>query len=68
MGGVLLQGCHRGGGPRGVGDWVMVEGQQTGRLGDPLGGRLGGRLGGGLQGRLEGQIGWQVPVGLSREY
>ena len=49
---------------RGVGDWVMVEGQQAGRLGDPLGGRPGG----GLQGRLEGQVGWQVPVGLSREW
>ena len=26
------------------------------------------RLGGGLEGRLEGQVGWQVPVGLSREW
>ena len=47
VGGVLLQGCHRvviGGEvwTRRVGDWVMVEGHQTGRLGDPLGGPLGG--------------------------
>ena len=32
----LLQGCHgpRGGagGPRGFGDWVLVEGHQAGRL------------------------------------
>ena len=53
MGGVLLQGCHREGGPSGVGEGVIVEGQQTSRLGDPLGGHLGGRPGGGLQVRLE---------------
>ena len=42
VGGVLLQGYHRGGGPRGVGDRVVVEGRQAVRLGDPLGGHLGG--------------------------
>ena len=51
VGGVLprIQGWHRGGGTRGVGDWVMVEGQQTGHLGDRMGVRL-GRLGGGAGG------------------